>query len=630
MSSQFTKEEVLQLNKKLDLDEIETSLVKIYVDSFSNGGPDNNFLEKIYLEADQNDVKTIKNTLEFEEGSITLSDIIRIFELSVPEKDRELNGVYFTPSEITDYMVDDLLDEKGTVCDYACGSGAFLIKAADHLLEITNLEIGEILEEYIYGVDILEYNVRKTRVLLSLLAYREGCGRNLELNIKKGDSLQIEWRKKFPAVFENDGFDYIISNPPYVKIQNLEKTTKEDIKSDYEVVFSGNFNIFIPFFELAIDITNSKGKTSLITPLNYFTTLTGRELRNYLQENKYVSKIIDFDKILLFEDVKAYTAITNLNKKRKSSLDYAVISDESKLNKLSDIDYISVKYSSLDPEKWRLLDNQDYENIDRIENIGQSLDDLADIRVGIATLKDSVYIVDGSTEDENGYLNKEFKGREFKVEKEITRPLRKISDLENEEHLEKYDKRIICPYETHVEKKKRLDGKEERDINHSLISEQEMEEKYPKALNYLEAAREKLGTRENGSADYQIWYAYGREQGLNLYGPRLYTPTYSKGPKFMKDDVDDALFSNGYAIFPKPHRDIEVIQKVINSKIMDYYMRKTSKDIERGYQCYQKNFMRRFSVPKFSNEEKEKIKRLSGDDLDLFLIEKYGVSINGQ
>jgi hypothetical protein len=74
--------------------------------------------------------------------------------------------------------------------------------------------------------------------------------------------------------------------------------------------------------------------------------------------------------------------------------------------------------------------------------------------------------------------------------------------------------------------------------------------------------------------------------------------------------------------------NIDVVQKILNSYVMDYYIRKTSVSIEGGYPCYQKNFIEKFTIPDFSQEEIETIRRLSiPSQIDDLLIRKYQIKV---
>jgi type I restriction-modification system DNA methylase subunit len=133
-----------------------------------------------------------------------------------------------------------------TICDPACGSGAFLNAALEFLIaehnyvdELTNKLMGsgtlgfrwtpnDILEHNLFGVDINEEAVEIARLSLWLRTAQKGRKlSNLSSNIKCGNSLiddkevagekAFVWKEEFAAVFERGGFDVVIGNPPYVR-----------------------------------------------------------------------------------------------------------------------------------------------------------------------------------------------------------------------------------------------------------------------------------------------------------------------------------------------------------------------------------------------------------------------------
>lgn len=623
-TANISKQRVLNGLQEFGLEKIESGLTKAYLDSVNMENTSNRFLRKHIEEVSTQEAREISKSILNRE-SPSLVDILRVFELSVNEEDRQLNGVYYTPEPIVEYIVEETVSGDDTVCDPACGGGAFLLEATKRIHRSTNKSAVGVLEQNIYGVDIIEDNIRKSKIILLLYAVSQGEDpEKVEFNVSQTDSLRLDWQAEFPMLM-SQGFDAVVGNPPYVKIQHQSAETKEHILAEYETVREGNFNTYIPFVELSIRLLDDDGISGLITPLNYFTTLTGEGLRRYLQDNKYVRKVVDFGEILLFEDALTYTAITFLDKKRKSQLEYIRVRDESVLGSLAEQDSISINYSSLNPEKWRLLDEEEYQNIRIIESY-RRLDEIANIHTGIATLKDDVYTVFAdSTHD--GYYTTELDGSKYLIESDICRELVKISTVDDDEELEENKRRIIFPYQK-VSTQVSLDMNGHR-VEYEIIPPEKLSKQYPKAFEYLEDARDILSTREKGGgADYEPWYKYGRKQGIEFTGERLYIPTYSDGPQFMYHSNGEALFCNGYAVFPK-REDIEILDKVLNSTVMDYYMKKTSKDIQGDYQCYQKNFIRTFSIPDFDSEEKDFLRtEEEQNQVDEFLIDKYGINIH--
>jgi hypothetical protein len=121
-------------------------------------------------------------------------------------------------------------------------------------------------------------------------------------------------------------------------------------------------------------------------------------------------------------------------------------------------------------------------------------------------------------------------------------------------------------------------------------------------------------------------------------------PTFSQHPRFLLVEEEDAYFTNGYGLFFKEQEtnglfsdfinpitkieNIDVVQKILNSYIMDYYISRTSVAIEGGYPCYQKNFIEKFTIPELSEDEIRNLRELnSTSEIDNFLINKYQLNV---
>ncbi|MCR5861796.1 BREX-1 system adenine-specific DNA-methyltransferase PglX [Flavobacterium sp. J372] len=201
---------------------------------------------------------------------------------------RKKDGVFYTPKYITKYIVDntvgklctdkkkelDITDDNYqpakqrsrkrldalqqyrkwllelTICDPACGSGAFLNQALEFLiaehryidelsatynndsLVLSDVE-GSILENNLFGVDLNEESVEIAKLSLWLRTAQPHRKLNdLSNNIKCGNSLiddpdvagekAFNWQQEFSHIFEKGGFDVVIGNPPYVDIKQLK------------------------------------------------------------------------------------------------------------------------------------------------------------------------------------------------------------------------------------------------------------------------------------------------------------------------------------------------------------------------------------------------------------------------
>jgi hypothetical protein len=245
------------------------------------------------------------------------------------------------------------------------------------------------------------------------------------------------------------------------------------------------------------------------------------------------------------------------------------------------------------------------------------------IHTGIATLRDDLYIVDRFDQTKGMYI-KEFDGEEYEIEPKMVRDLYKISEIKKEDDIDRAVKKIICPYKvTYQTKLNKPPVKMSK-----LIQEEEMKSDYPCCYNYFKIIREELDKRDGGNGAGPIWYAYGRTQSLNYLGRKLLFPTFSNKPKFMMLNNEEALFCNGYVIVEDETINLDMLQRILNSSVMEYYVNNTSYPIEGGYYCYQKKFIEHFSIPELTSEQKDQIMALEGESLDQFIRSMYSVPLN--
>lgn len=610
-----------EILKSYSLNTIERHLIHCYLKDKQLSYTYNPLL-KHYFSDFQEDTKLCFNisTLEI----TTIKELENYIELLIPQEDRKLNGAFFTPTYIVDFIIDELKPkENHKNLDPSCGCGAFLVGLAEYYKNVFKKSIKATVQENIFGSDILAYNIHRAKLLLTILALQNG--ENLEesdFNLFVQDSLKAKW---------DTNFDNVVGNPPYVKFQDLTDENRSYLAQNWTTTDGGAYNLYFAFFELGYKLLKPTGKLGYITPNNYFTSLSGISIRKYFQQKKCLTRIIDFSHKKVF-DAQTYTALTFLDKNENEALTFDRIKEGYEPETFLQIANGSLNYlKNLDPKKWRLLKSDEQKNIKIIETIGTPIGTLFDICAGIATLKDEVFFVDGSKE-ENGYYIKTTEKGVFQIEKEITKPVYKISNFKSQGEIQNNTKKIICPY--HIEKGAAI-----------AIAEKEFSSKYPKCYTYLLSEKESLLARDKGKINYEPFFVWGRTQGLNKTGKRILNPTFSQFPRFLLVEEEDAFFTNGYGLFFKEQakefslfdevsnpianiNNIDAVQKILNSYLMHYYVSKTSVSIEGGYPCYQKNFIEKFTIPFFSEEEIKILKSLTiKQEIDDFLVNKYDVTI---
>ena len=229
------------------------------------------------------------------------------------------------------------------VCDPACGSGAFLVAAFDVLLleynnvneqiaaitgsmEVFNAD-REILNSNLFGVDLNAESIEITKLSLWLKTAKHGKPlESLESNLRVGNSLvsaadddlngasfdakAFDWTAAFPDVVARGGFDVIVGNPPYVRMERL-KAFKPYFEKRYEVA-SERADLYCYFFELAIRLLRNGshgGRMGFISSSTFFKTGSGQNLRAYLLKHAQIETVVDFGDLQVFEGVTTYPAI---------------------------------------------------------------------------------------------------------------------------------------------------------------------------------------------------------------------------------------------------------------------------------------------------------------------------------
>lgn len=555
------------------------------------------------------------------DGDLTLKQIENVFEALIDNQEKRENGIVFTPCYIVDYIIQNTIDSNLTgqsrIIDPACGSGSFLVLAAEQLSVRLNKPIRDIIAENIYGIDIEKDNVRRAKELLSLLVLSKGESvKQLMFNIVEADSLKSDWCELFGV----DSFDYIIGNPPYVNTHDMSKETVAHLKANFQTTKKGVFNIFYAFIEQSMKYLSDTGELGFIIPNNYLTITAAEDIRKYLVEHAYLHKIIDFGENMVFYPVRTYNSLLFLNKSKNQTLLYATIEKTDRIKKaLFSATMLSMPVADLDPAGWILLNENERRNIKIIEQVGKPIKPF--IRVGIATLRDNTYLLDGFDE-ERGLFFKDYESTRYYIEPAITRGIYKVSNIKAESSILDAKQHIIFPYEE-VKQVTLFDTSK----SYQIIPEETIAASYPLCYHYLSQVRSVLDSRDKGKGNNVAWYAYGRSQGLGNNKRKLLFPTFSLHPKFILEEDRETLFCNGYAILESEEYTLEFLQKILNSIIMDYYIAHTSYALEGNYKCYQKKYIQNFSIPHFTDEEKH---YLSGETdtarIDQFLVSKYGLS----
>lgn len=399
---------------------------------------------------------------------------------------RKKDGVFYTPKYITKYIVDNTLgrlcaekkielnivDEdfaegkRGrqkktiqqlkakldayrawllqlTICDPACGSGAFLNQVLEYLIAehsyldelesqlfgtpmvLPNVE-NQILENNIFGVDINEESVEIARLSLWLRTAKKGRKlSSLSSNIKVGNSLiddpavagdlAFNWEKEFPQVFnpslrgtacpdgsgKQSGFDVVVGNPPYVRAELISKFDKKYFQIKYSAVWTNSSDLYVCFYQLGLNLLNLKGRLGFITPNKFIRAKYGTGLRSMLSQYS-IHKLIDFGELPVFQDAatfpliivvshNSYNCTTEfLQVKSLENLDLTMLFNDEGEVLISD---------AFKTENWVLTNRDSADILNKINSVGFPLGSKYVIRRGLITGFNEAFVINKEIKD---------------------------------------------------------------------------------------------------------------------------------------------------------------------------------------------------------------------------------------
>lgn len=631
----MTKEFLTYLKKKFSTNtyDINRLLVSAFVYA-NNLQVIKNELIKSYLILNESieEYSNLEELLDYvkkQQISLNFENLVELFEFVISPSDKVINGAIYTPKFIREFIIDNSLKDvevnpkKILVADIACGCGCFLYTMAAKIKQLTSRRYKQIYQENIFGLDIANYSIERTKIVLSLWAINDGEDDNFDFNLFEGNTLSFNWLENSKKINKNKGFDLIIGNPPYVSAKNISEDSRV-LLSKWSVSQIGNPDLYIPFFQIGYESLAPKGVLGFITINSFLRSLNGRFIRQYFADNKVKMSILDFGNEQIFKKRLTYTCLCFLKRDVSEQVFYKAITSSELQDKIS---LNGTKYNQLDAQKGWILGNSQLKlNISRIESIGKPLGKAYNIRNGFATLKNNIFVFKPIDETDDYYIL--FKGNTtHKIEKSICRDAIKPNILRKEGDIEKFKEKLIFPYKTEHTQAQLSIYYPSNLTNLKIIDEHDFKEKYPFTYKYLESNKEILSQRDKGKGDYDAWYAFGRNQALTVQGYKLLFPYIADKPYFLLSEQKDLLFYNGYAIISDNLFELKVLQKVLQSSVFWYYIINTSKPYSHNYFALAKNFIKNFGVLDLTQQEQDFILNSDMEVVNLFLEDIYGSKV---
>ncbi|MBC8044318.1 MAG: Eco57I restriction-modification methylase domain-containing protein [Rhizobacter sp.] len=482
----------------------------------------------------------------------------------------KLRGQIYTPPGIVRKILDDTgfnsPDILGkTIIDPACGDGRFLTEALRRIVAFSPNEHLEKNLRCIYGWDIDTEAVEKCKAALDAIV--GDLDVRVDWNITACNA--IHHLEPFEAPQNIKQFDFVVGNPPYIRIQHLDSGERQFIQTHYSFCKSGSTDMFIAFFELAYHLLKPGGVGGFITPNTYFYSETAKICRDFFASRGSIKQLTNYGEIQLFDNATTYSAITVFTKQPNAAFNYQ--------RAVSSSDFLHRPFPAehLKSEKiWRLSTDEP------VSHRGKRLGEICRIHVGITTLCDKAYIFPvEAIDDDFVWARTKLQGR-VQLEREILRPVIKGSTLKtSSDPIKEY---LLFPYQ-------------QRDGKHIIISEDDLQKKFPRAYQYLLSVKPELDRRDNGRPNAVAWYAFGRSQSLDTgFGKKIIFSPMNRAPNFVLYENAACTVYSGY--FINYSGDWQALVKKLNSDEMKNFVAMSSRDFRGAWKAYSKKVIEDFTV----------------------------------
>ena len=522
---------------------------------------------------------------------------------------------------------------------HAKGKNPKLVAANGGGWVLTTTERKRILLAHIYGVDIDSQAVEVTKLSLLLKVLEGETAQTVQRelihervlpdlgeNIKCGNSLiasnfyaqpglpemdaeahlrinVFDWDGKdgFPEIMKRGGFDAVIGNPPYIRIQTMQETQPQAVEyfgRNYASATAGNYDIYVVFTEKALALMRSTGRTGFIVPHKFFSAEYGQPLRGLIGNGHHLNHVVHVGDQQVFTSATTYTCLLFLTKAKSTSCHYVQASNLFEWRNTAQMPEGKVSVDAIKDAPWNFHVGADARLMQLLNDCPRRLKDVARLFVGLQTDADDVYILDELRKEPKRVLcASEETGRQHWFESDHVKPFLKGSVDIRRYGFSDTAKRLVFPYRTEAGRS-------------VLIPPSDYAKEHPLTWTYIEENKQRLAKRARGTLG-DAWHGYVyKKNHLRFEQPKILAPAIATGACFAWDGKGEYYFvgsggggGGGYGIVLDPAVGWAplFLLGILNSRLTTYFLKKTSTPFRGGYIALNRQYIENVPLPEKPN-----------------------------
>ena len=402
-----------------------------------------------------------------------------------------------------------------------------------------------------------------------------------------GSLLPVETAADSSAAGARNGFDLVIGNPPYIRIQSLKQSAPhlvEHYKRRYQAASKGNFDLYVVFVERSLELLNAAGQLAFILPHKFFNAQYGEPLRKLLATGKNLRHVVHFGDQQIFPGATNYVCLLFLAKAGVTKCHFVRSDNLAQwLVTLAGVgaDIPAKKITAAD---WNFATGEGAGLFEKLQQMPKKLGDVANIFVGLQTSADDVFIMNFVSETARTItLHSKSLEQDWIFEKELLHPIVSGTDVAAYAALPSRQF-ILFPY---------IVANEEAE----LIPLTTISDSWSRTNEYLKENKKRLEEREGGKFKGQGWHRFGRNQNLGIQKreklcvPRLVEYLHAA------PDLDGAHFLDNVDVGGVTFKDsatrhsLVYLLALLNSRVVRWFFPQVAAPFRGGFRSANKQYL---------------------------------------
>lgn len=401
----------------------------------------------------------------------------------------------------------------------------------------------------------------------------------------------------------DSGFDIVIGNPPYIRIQTLKQkdpTIVAFYKDHYASAAKGNYDIYVVFIEAGLRLLKADGHLAYICPHKFFNSQYGEPIREVIAKGQHLRHVVHFGDEQVFPGATIYSCLLFLANGGSNDCRFIRAHDLNAWKATGAGIEGKIASTAVKKGEWNFAVGKGASLFDVLNNGRTKLGEVADSFVGLQTSADDVYILQ-LVEDRGDSLVCYSKSLEKQVELErgLLHPIVSGADVKGFAPLPSRQF-ILFPYRVHDERAALIPFSTIK-VHHRLTSD------------YLATNRARLEGREGGKFADAEWYRFGRSQNLGIQEKRKLCVPRLVGHLHAGIDLEgthylDNVDVGGVAWKPaNAARSLRTLCALLNSQVLRWFFPHVSAPFRGGFRSANRQFLEQIPICEATQSQEAKV-----------------------